>query len=631
MRAGKTRVIGLLLALAGLAACIAGAPVQAGRRDALLATPTAAQTEGRYLARLPQDEIVYFVLPDRFENGDTANDTGGIAGGRLDHGFDQTAKGFYNGGDLKGLTSRLDYIQDLGASAIWLGPIYKNKPVQGQPGDESSGYHGYWITDFTAPDPHFGDDADLKAFVDGAHARGMKVYLDIITNHTADVIKMRECADPEWPERVATGCPYRSLADYPYTTRGGIEGTQINPGFMGDRPPFQTSMNFAKLTRNDFAYTPFIPDGEEAVKTPAWLNDMRYYHNRGDTTFEGESGLYGDFVGLDDLMTEDPFVVQGFIDIYKDWITRYRIDGFRIDTARHVNPEFWRAFNPAMIEHAASIGIPNFYIFGEVFDPDPAGLARFTRVEGFPTVLDFGFQSAAYDVLVKNAPSDRFAKLFAADALYADGAADIAPTFAGNHDMGRFAGFLRETSPAMNDEEMVRRVRLVHALMVFARGAPVIYYGDEQGFVSDGNDQSARESMFASQVAAYNDNDLIGTDATTAVSNFDTTHPLYLAISGMAALYHEHTVLRRGQQVIRMTEEEGGAMAFSRVDASGQEAVVIMNFRNEERVLNIQVDPRSTSFSPLQGNCPASVSATGVVHVSIGPLDYAVCLSNNWN
>lgn len=584
-----------------------------------------------YLSRLPQDEIIYFVIPDRFENADTSNDTGGFEGGRLDHGFDPTAKGFYNGGDLKGLTSRLDYIKGLGATAIWLGPIYKNKPVQGPPGDESSGYHGYWITDFTAPDPHLGSKEDLKAFVDGAHARGMKVYLDIITNHTADVIKMRECADPDWPEQVESGCPYRSLADYPYTTRGGVDGEAINDGFQGDREPFQTEENFEKLVRNDFAYTPFVPEGEEGSKTPGWLNDIRYYHNRGDTTFEGESSLYGDFVGLDDLMTEDPFVVRGFIDIYKNWISEYRMDGFRIDTARHVNPEFWRAFNPAMIEHGESVGIPNFYVFGEVYNPDPGGLARFTRVDSFPTVLDFGFQSAAYDVLVKGESTSRFDRLFDADSLYTEGAADIAPTFLGNHDMGRFAGFLRQNSPDMSDDEIFRRIRLGHALIMFARGVPVIYYGDEQGFVSDGNDQLARENMFPSQVAVYNDNDLIATDATTAESNFDTDHPLYRAIAEMAALYHDHELLRRGKQVMRLTELDGGAMVFSRIDEEGREAVIVMNFGNEARQVNALVDPRSNAFTALLGDCPTGVAAEGVISANIGPLDYMVCLSNQWD
>src|SRR5687768_2594025 len=180
---------------------------------ALISAPAGA---GTYLDRSPEDEIVYFVLPDRFENGDPSNDRGGLAGDRLSTGFDPAHKGFYHGGDLKGLTARLDYIVGLGATASWLGPIYKNKPVQVGAGEASAGYPVYWITDFTRVDPHFGDDADLRAFVNAAHARGMKVYLDIITNHTADVIQYKECE--------GRPCPYRSRADYPYSRQGGVAG-----------------------------------------------------------------------------------------------------------------------------------------------------------------------------------------------------------------------------------------------------------------------------------------------------------------------------------------------------------------------------------------------------------------------
>src|SRR6187549_3966625 len=339
-----------------------------------------------YRDRLPEDEIVYFVLPDRFANGDPANDRGGLQGDRLVTGFDPSHKGFYHGGDLKGLTARLDYIQGLGATAIWLGPIYKNKPVQGGPGQETAGYHGYWITDFTSVDPHFGNDADMRAFVDAAHARGMKVYLDIITNHTADVIQYREC--------LGVACPYRTKGAYPYSRKGSLPGTPINAGFAGDG--VRTAANFQLLTRDDFAYTPFVPPAEANVKVPAWLNSTIYYHNRGNSDFWGESSLYGDFVGLDDLMTENPKVVQGFIDIYGEWIDRYGVDGFRIDTARHVNPEFWQAFSPAMLSRARARGIPNFHIFGEVAAEtvDVAQLARHTRVDRLPSVLDFAFANA---------------------------------------------------------------------------------------------------------------------------------------------------------------------------------------------------------------------------------------------
>ena len=114
------------------------------------------EEEASFRDRLAEDEIVYFVLPDRFANGDPENDTGGIGGTALDHGFDPNHKGFYHGGDLAGLTEKLDYLEGLGVTAIWFAPIFENKPVQGPQGQESAGYHGYWVTDFTSIDPHLG-------------------------------------------------------------------------------------------------------------------------------------------------------------------------------------------------------------------------------------------------------------------------------------------------------------------------------------------------------------------------------------------------------------------------------------------------------------------------------------------
>ena len=103
-------------------------------------------------------------MADRFENGDPANDHGGLAPGKTEgtSGFDPTGTGWYHGGDLKGLTSRIDYIQDLGTTAIWLTPSFKNKAVQDNAGFPSAGYHGYWVTDFTQIDPHLGTNEDLR-------------------------------------------------------------------------------------------------------------------------------------------------------------------------------------------------------------------------------------------------------------------------------------------------------------------------------------------------------------------------------------------------------------------------------------------------------------------------------------
>lgn len=586
------------------------------------AVPAEPKPRQSWLDRPPEEEIVYFVLPDRFENEDPANDRGGYAGGRLQTGFDPTHKGFYHGGDLRGLTERLGYIQALGATAIWLGPIYRNKPVQGPPGRESAGYHGYWITDFTDVDPHFGTKADLKAFVDAAHGRGMKVYLDIITNHTADVIKYRECPKND--------CAYRSLADYPFSALGGVEGARINQGFEGIAAPAQRPDNFARLTRPDFAYTPYLPKGEERSKKPTWLNDPIYYHNRGDSTFAGESSTMGDFSGLDDLFTENPRVVEGFIEIYGRWIDEFAVDGFRIDTARHVNPEFWQAFVPAMLQRAKARGIPNFHIFGEVFDPDPGTLARFTRVDRYPAVLDFAFAFATVDVVAKGAGTDRLAAVFAADPLYEGGAAAARrlPTFIGNHDAGRFAFFVRQANPQASESEVMKRVVLGHALMFLSRGTPVVYYGDEQGFAGDGGDQDAREDMFPSRVVSYNDNRLVGSSATTAQSNFDTGSAMFRAISELALLRRADPALREGEQVVRASGDKPGLFAISRrAPSGGGETLVAFNTSTAPVAARVVVDTASTRWWAVRGACAPVAGAPGSYRVEVPPLDYVVCKS----
>ena len=574
--------------------------------------------------RAPQREIVYFLLPDRFENGDPTNDRGGLQGDRLTTGFDPAHKGFYHGGDLRGLISRLDYIQGLGATAIWLGPIYRNKPVQGGQGEESAGYHGYWITDFTSVDPHFGTEAEMRELVAAVHGRGMKIYLDIITNHTADVIAYRECPTSQ--------CAYRPRADFPYSRRGGVNGEPINQGFAGDRPPHQTPENFAKLVRPDFAYTPFVPVGEENVKVPGWLNDPIWYHNRGNTTFSGESTDMGDFVGLDDLMTENPRVVAGFIEIFGDWIERYGVDGFRIDTAKHVNEEFWQAFTPAMLARARAKGIPNFHIFGEVFTDLPTDtslLARYTRTAGLPTVLDFAFAAAVRETVAGSAGTEVLARLFADDVLYEGGFATAlqSPTFISNHDFGRFAHLVKQRQPKISDEAALARVKLAHAMLLTLRGVPTLYSGDEQGFVGLGGDQSARQPLFPSRVEEYRRQSLLGTTSTHAQANFDPQHPLYQLIARLSRLRSSHAALHSGLQVTRRyTEGKPGIFAVSRFDPqSGREYLLAFNTSAEPVDVRVEVETASTEFATLEGSCAAAASAPGSVRVQLPPLGFALC------
>ncbi len=607
IRHAIVRSLAVALAVAALPGCVtAQEATTAGTAD--------------YLDRLPSEEIIYFVLPDRFENGDPTNDLGDFSGNRLQTGYDPAARGFYHGGDLAGLTQRLDYLEGLGVTAIWFAPIFQNKPVQGPPGDESAGYHGYWVTDFTRPDGHFGTREEFTAFVDAAHARGMKVYMDIITNHTADVIRY---ADGD-----ASNYAYRSIGDYPYSTRGGVDGEPINPGFAGHED--SSEENFARLVDPNYAYIPVVPEAERDVKVPAWLNDPIYYHNRGDTTFTGESSRFGDFVGLDDVFTEHPRVREGMIEIFCDWVTQTRVDGFRIDTARHVDPGFWQVFVPAIEDCSEAAGIPNFHMFGEVYMdvPNNGYIAQYTRRDKLPAVLDFAFQAAMREVLGRGQGTHVLAEMFDGDVLYAGGeeTALTLPTFLGNHDMGRFSTLIRDDMPGISQDELLSRVMLGHAMMLTLRGSPTVYYGAEQGFVGDGNDQLAREDMFPSRTAEYNDNVLIGTSATTADSNFDTAHPLYRLIAEFSAIRRAHPAFTRGRQQIRHYEQEPGIFAAARFDPdTGTEYLAVFNTSDEERQANVWLNSDARELESLAGACPAEVSAPGSASFTLPAFGWAVC------
>ena len=325
-----------------------------------------------------------------------------------------------------------------------------------------------------------------------------------------------------------------------------------------------------------------LEPGEETLKVPSWLNDLTLYHNRGNTTFVGEDSLYGDFAGLDDLFTEDPRVVQGMIDVYETWIRDFGVDGFRIDTMKHVDDAFWQRFGPEVLAYARAHGKREFFMFGEVFDTTKSFTSRFTTQDRMQAVIDFPFQAAAQGFAADSKPADALKGFFEDDDWYTDADSNVyqLPTFLGNHDMGRIGFFVARGNPGATDAEQLARDRLAHELMYFSRGNPVIYYGDEQGFTGSGGDQVARQTLFASQVPQYLDDDLIGTTATHAQENFVPEHPLYRAIGRLDALTERHDALRDGAHQHRYAEPGGttGVYAFSRIDRRQQrEYVVALN------------------------------------------------------
>jgi len=550
-------------------------------------------------------ERFYFLMPDRFANGDAANDRGGLSGPREVTGFDPTRKGWYHGGDLKGAIAKLDYIADMGTTAIWLTPSFKNKPVQGLGTPfPSAAYHGYWITDFTQIDPHLGTNQDLRDLIDEAHARGMKVFFDIITNHTADVISYEE-----------NQFGYISKAQEPYRDAAGNVFDDRDFAGTGTFPPLDREVSFP--------YTPFVPAGEPA-KTPAWLNDLTLYHNRGNTTFSGENSLYGDFFGLDDLFTEHHAVVEGMEDIYDTWVEDFGVDGFRIDTMKHVNLEFWQQFLPHILDTAHDVDKPRFFAFGEVAEENSTPfLSRFTTAGRSQAVLDFTFQKQAR-AFARSAATDGLRDRFEQDDWFtdADSNAYQLPTFLGNHDMGHIGMFVRDDNPGADESELLRRDTLAHELMYFSRGNPVVYFGDEQGFTGAGNDQAARQDMFPSLDSEYNNldddgidpnngqnlsdagkNDNLGSDVTPAADNFDPSHPLYRKVRQLSALRNAHPALADGAQQVRFSSPQAGIFGFSRTDADEQvEYLVALNNSESPQTASFDTYSRLMPFFRVYGD-----------------------------
>jgi len=538
----------------------------------------------------------YFVMTDRFNDADPTNNDGGLGTNPQISGYDPTNSAFYQGGDLTGIEQKLDYIQGLGVTAIWVTPPFTNKAVQ--PEDSSAGYHGYWITDFAAIDPHLGGNEAMHQLITAAHDRGLKVYFDIITNHTADVIGY------DGGDRM----PYLSTDEAPYLS---ADGTAFSASDLAGQDTFP-----ALDASTSFPYVPVLADDEKDLKNPAWLNDVTMYHNRGNTTFTGEDALYGDFVGLDDLFTEDPRVVDGMTKIYQTWIEDFDVDGFRIDTMRHVNDEFWRSFGPDVLAFAHDHGKDDFFMFGEVYDTSRSLTSRFTTIDGQQAVLDFPFQDAARAFVSRSGSAANLADFFADDDWYtdADSSAYSLPTFLGNHDMGRFGGFLQADNPRADDAELLGKDQVAHALMFLTRGNPIIYYGDEQGLTGDGGDRAARQVMFGTSIAEYTSQDLLGTSATLATPVFDTSHPLYQQISALNQLRQTYPALASGAQYTRYAQDN--LFAFTRFDRDERrEFVAAIN--NSASPITADVPTWGGSFTLVYGDAATTVAADDAGNISV--------------
>ncbi len=521
-----------------------------------------------------RDQTLYFLLPDRFSDGREAerplfDPAQPDAHRHPDKAAWMAAGKVFQGGTLKGIQSKLDYLQTLGITALWIGPIWRQRA-------EMETYHGYAIQNFLDVDPRFGTRQDLRDLVDAAHAHGMYILLDIIYNHTGN----------NWFYWGFDGSP-QSTMPYRYAPPYGFHSWRSADG----QPIYDIHSENDAIRPQEFQNPDwYTRAGMIGRWDPAgWENPIH-----AENEFRR-----GDFFELKDLDLSRPEVLSAIIKIYQYWIAVSDCDGFRIDTVKHIAWEASRTFCGAIREFAESIGKDRFLLLGEV--TGGASMARdYLEIFGrnLDAVLDIGEPTVRLSSMVKGE--------LAADAFFQQ---------FGSHDQ---LGSHRETGryhvSVLDDHDMVGRDKhrfaanadpahkagqTAHAagVLLTTLGIPCVYYGTEQAF--DGStadhdyyiepgisheDRYIREGMFGGTFGAM---------GTTGCHFFDQTHPTFLRLAAINRIRNRNDLIglacRRGRQYLREISDSGrpfrypaagDIIAWSRI-LHTQEVLVVLNSSGE--------------------------------------------------
>jgi glycosidase len=498
-----------------------------------------------------RDQFIYFLLVDRFDNDDPtvpAYQAGMAPTGRT---AEQGHR--FQGGNLKGVTRRLDYIKGLGCTAIWLSPILQNRQ------DLDDTYHGYGIQDFLEVDPRYGTLEDLQELTAEAHHRDMYVILDVVLNHTGDV----------W-------C-YPACQPYYYHN--------------GERFPFGTW--------HEEDHAPGFQDLDAVW--PAELQQADAFKRRGQIQDWNDpvQAKDGDFLSLKELDLPRPEVLDTLIKVYKHWIDVADVDGFRIDTVKHMESSATAIFCNALREYAQRVGKHRFFLFGEIVADDATiqqYIGRNSRIDGtnerFPSLdaaLDFPLYFMLEEVL-KGFSSPAFLRQRYENFrnAYADHgeAGRYFVTFVDNHDQ-----MSRPYRRFMHGDPFPQQAVMAIGYLLTSQGIPCIYYGTEQGFDGGGSDDSyVRECMFGGQWGAFD---------STGVHFFNPDHGIYRGIRRIAEVRRQEPALRYGRQYFREISGDGVhfghpqdgrcTLAYSRI-LDTQEVLVCLNLDSVARQDHITVD-----------------------------------------
>ncbi len=439
---------------------------------------------------------MYLAMIDRFYNGDKSNDDFGRGE------FDPKNDDCFQGGDLKGIEKKLPHLEKLGIDALWITPPVHNQWIN--PYIPVRGYHGYWTYDFDAVDPHFGSVGDYKRMVDKAHGRGMKVIQDIVVNHTGNFFTVDEKKfDAKKPEA------------------GWKEARGSYPTKAPKDPVFGLNNPNRKADRDAAVYnfTPNITDFKSRKQTLTYT--------------------MGD---LDDVNLRSPLAANRMTEIYRDWIDRVGIDGYRVDTVYYTPEKFYEGFlhkTDGVKPHAAKRGKDDFLVFGEVWSYDYDAIGNYLNGPSGPrldSAIDLPLQELLGDVFFKGAPTRLLEKPLKARRRNRN----LWVNFLDNHDTERIA--------ARASVESVRQSLV--ALMTLP-GIPCLYYGTEAGL------SGARDNMFARSCWNEGSSD-------------------FKFLQSIIKLRKETPALRRGTLKVDQTAHAAGVLAYS-MSYEGDVVKVVFN------------------------------------------------------
>ncbi len=492
------------------------------------------------------EQIIYFLMLDRFADGDPANNDQGAGE------YNPEDASRYSGGDLSGVINQLDYIEGLGATAVWITP-----PVANQwwnPLVNFSGYHGYWAENFKQVDAHYGDLETYQALSDALHQRGMVLIQDIVTNHTGDFFTYSD-----------------ENGQIKYDASQPSENVRFNSESVPVTAPSQAPFDQNRVTD---------PDHRQAAI---------YHWTPMITDFSNEQQLLTyQLADLDDLNSENPEVRQALRDSYAYWIENVGVDAFRVDTVLYAEHDFWNDFmyspdaqTPGMKSVAAETGREEFFAFGEAYvssDPfDSSGDRRVASYIGtaekpeLDAVLNFPLYFTINRVFAEGAPTDYLTyRLETAQDTSIFPNPFVIPNFLDNHDVARFSA-----------KGNIGGLKQATMLLMTIPGIPVIYYGTEQGFTEQ------RPAMFAEGWGSG------GQD------HYDRHSELYQHIAALAEMRKAEPLFTQGSLTVLQDNMNGpGVFAFRR-DFEDETALIIFN-TSDRPVLMADLDTALTEGSVLE-------------------------------